>query len=82
VVKGFGRRPNTTEGAASGPAFESLPRRKTAGGKRLCLAARDLWGFEGGGLSVVSLREPQARDFVGLDEVGGLDWRRRDEGWA
>jgi hypothetical protein len=31
-VKGFGRRPFARVGRAPGPALESLPRRKTAGG--------------------------------------------------
>src|SRR5208337_4745293 len=34
----------------SGPAFESLPRRKPRGGRALC-AGRDLWGFEDRGQS-------------------------------
>jgi hypothetical protein len=51
VVKGFGRRPQHDGGCGVGAGVRKPPKEETAGGKRLCLAARDLWGFEGGGLS-------------------------------
>src|SRR5271165_3352345 len=45
LVKGFGRRPFATVGLRSGPALESLPRRKPRGGWGTVWRAR-LWGFE------------------------------------
>src|SRR5208282_3614975 len=46
LIRGF-RTPAlcATVVRGSGPAFESLPRRKPRGGRALC-AGRDLWGFE------------------------------------
>jgi len=49
-VKGFGRRPQRDRAYGIGAGVRKPPKEETAGRKRLCLAARALWRFEGRGL--------------------------------
>jgi hypothetical protein len=50
LVKGFGRRPQHDGACGCGAGVRKPPKEETAGRKRLCPGARDLWGFEGCGL--------------------------------
>ena len=51
MVKGFGRRPQHDRARGRGAGVRKPPWEETAGRKRLCLGERELWGFEGLGLS-------------------------------
>jgi hypothetical protein len=51
MVKGFGRRPQHDRPRSREAGVRKPPLEETAGRKSLCLGERDLWGFEGRGLS-------------------------------
>ena len=81
VVKGSEPAP-TRRGGPCGAGVRKPPKEETAGRKGLFRRRTPYGDLKIAGWALVSLRDPEARDFVGLDEVSGLGWRRRHEGWA
>ena len=73
---------NTTGRTAAGPAFESLPWRKPRAGRGSVWASASYGDLKVGSRARVSLRGLEAGDFVSLDQVSGLGWRRRHEDTA
>ena len=81
MVKGFGRRSQHDEGGPLRVAGVRKPWEETAGRKRLFGSSATDGDLKVVGRARVSLREAgDVRDFVSLDEVSGLGWRRRHEG--
>ena len=71
-VKGFGRRPQHDGACGLGAGVRKPPKEETAG-RRGYVRARATYGdLKVAGWTLVSLQGAQARNFVGLDAVGGL----------